>query len=898
MSSAISPRKKDQKELQPINFEELIDIHIHKPAQYMGYELGTKKSKWKSANVHWALTYPELYELGASNLGHIMLYSIINNIPNHFCDRSYLPEPDLAKRLRENSVGLFGVETRFELKHFDLLGFSLGYELGATNILEMLDLSHIEIYSKNREDLPINDPNSIPLIFAGGPTATSNPEPYADFFDFFALGDGEELLPEIGLIVSESKNSGLKRSEVLFSLAEIPGVYVPSLYKPSSDFLSITPRFPCLAKRIIRRVATPMPHYSMGLVPNVETVHDRLTIEIRRGCTRGCRFCQPGMLTRPARDVAPEKVIEAVETGMKKTGYSDFSLLSLSCSDYLSLPEVGIKLKNKLNGENITLQLPSQRVDRFDSNIAHILGGGRRPGLTFAPEAGSQRLRDIINKGLTDADLLSGIRKAMEHHFQKVKLYFMIGLPGEEEDDIIAIARTCKWLQEKCQDLGRLKLNITISNFTPKPHTPFQWHSVSTSEIIRRQKLLKEAFFNLKVRYLKVNYTDARISAIEDFLGRGDRRLAPVIESAWRSGAGMDAWFESQDRAYKAWSHAISKAGLTKELRQLEMGTWGSAHELTKADLINFCSKSLPWDHIDTGVDKAWLIKDLQQALNKQIVPDCSFHACSSCGVCGPELGHNKVIMPQSNSIPKKEETMLAKVAKQCRLRVKFAKTNPMHLISHLDLIRLLERALRRSQLPVSYSGGFHPLPRVQIGLALPLGIEGLGEWMDIDFFQEVNPLSMKKKLQSSLPKGIFILEVRSVPVRKKSLSQELIQANWSFDLKCNSALKPSLKKWNYGIRSIVNSKQLIWIDTDKKGRHRERDLRAELKTLSITNTAKSSPKEIMSMELQSLISLNGQSIKPLHIKHWLAQALEETLELKNIQRNELVLKSAKIKTG
>jgi radical SAM family uncharacterized protein/radical SAM-linked protein len=891
--------------MEPIDFDALVDRTILKPARYLGNELGVQprdwSAAWPAAGVRWALTYPEVYEVGASNLGHILLYSILNVVPGQLCDRSYLPAPDLSGRLRERGEPLFAVESRRPLAAFDILGFSLSYELGASNILEMLDLAGIPIRAAERGDLPLADPAAPPLIFAGGPTATSNPEPFAAFFDFIALGDGEELLPEIGLVVAEARADGWSRTETLRDLAQVPGVYVPSLYGPGPDGVSVVPLEPGLPARILRRTATPMPHYAMGLVPHIETVHDRLTVEIRRGCTRGCRFCQPGMLTRPARDVEPEAVIEAVQEGMRRTGYSDFSLLSLSCSDYLALPAVGVELRNRLADQNVSLTLPSQRVDRFDANIAHILGGTRRAGLTFAPEAGTQRLRDIVNKGLTDAELLRGIRTAMESGYRKVKLYFMIGLPGETDADVLGIADTCRALQQRCRDLGRLELNLTISNFTPKPHTPFQWHSVSSEELRRRQELLRAALRQL--RGLKTNFTDVRLSAVEDFVGRSDRRLAPVLEAAWRAGAGLDAWFESAERSHTAWTAAIEAAGLGGCYRQLEMGGWGAAEDLSGEDLAAFCRQPLPWDHIDSGVDKTWLAQDLQRALAAAVVEDCSFGGCSHCGVCGPDLGHNVVIPPPP--IPVQSPPRAPASERLCRLRFGFAKTGSLALISHLDSVRLLERALRRSTLPVSFTGGFHPLPRLQLALALPLGVEGRGEWLDLEFtepLERLDPAAVRRRLQAELPAEFQLLSVAAVPVSGPSLSQDLEAAHWCFDLLPEEPAPPGpssggpqvldAQAWERALTALLARETLIWHDTDKKGRARQRDCRPYLLDLRLLQApGEGAVKGGALLTLEAAIDPQGRSLRPEQLQHWLATGLGRRLCLGRVERQWLRLR-------
>jgi radical SAM family uncharacterized protein/radical SAM-linked protein len=880
----------------PVDVASLIDLEVSKPGRYLGNELGVRPrdwdQAWTTAGVRWALTYPEVYEVGASNSGHIILYSILNSVPGQLCDRAYLPAVDLATRLRERGVPLFAVESQRPLSAFDLLGFSLSYELGGTNILEMLDLAGIPLQAASRGNLPLAHPEAPPLIFAGGPTATSNPEPFAVFFDFIALGDGEELLPEIGLVVAEGRSAGLSRRELLRDLAQIPGVYVPALYGPGPDGVTIVPQESHLPARIRRRTATPMPHYATGLVPHIETVHDRLTVEIRRGCTRGCRFCQPGMLTRPARDVEPAEVIEAVEEGMGRTGYADFSLLSLSCSDYLALPAVGVELRNRLAAHNISLTLPSQRVDRFDAHIAHILGGTRQAGLTFAPEAGSQRLRDVINKGLSDADLLRGIRTAMDNGYRKVKLYFMVGLPGETDGDVLGIADTCRRLQQDCADLGRLQLNLTISTFTPKPHTPFQWHSVSHGEIRRRQELLRQALREL--RGVKSNFTDTRLAAIEDFIGRGDRRLAPVIEAAWRAGAGLDAWFESAERSHAAWTAAIEGAGLGGRYRALELGDWAAVEALDPSDLEVFCRQPLPWDHLDTGIEKTWLAEDLRRALAAAEVSDCSFAACSHCGVCGPELGHNVVIPPPP--VPTAQPSRKPPSERVCRLRLGFSKQGSLAWISHLDTLRLLHRASRRSGLPVSFTGGFHPLPRLQIALPLPLGVEGMGEWFDLELVEPLEASQALQRLQEELPEGLRLHSCVEIPLQGASLSQELEGARWRFGLQSGGRGHetqnrewPEVERWESALRTLMQNDTWIWHDRDKKGRPRQRDCRPALRRINVVRPP--GPDGQVELLLDTRIDGQGFGVRPEHLRNWLSAHLEMPLRLGPQRREAIVLR-------
>lgn len=856
---------------------ELITPEILKPARYLGNERGAIHKPWEAATVRWVLSYPEVYEVGASNLGHIILYNILNTLPDQLCDRAYLPAADLAAKLRATQTPLFAVESRRPLQEFDLVGFSLSYELGATNILEMLNLACLPLTWQERQQASLEE---IPLIFAGGQTATSNPEPYADFFDFFALGDGEELLPEIGLVVAEGKRAGLSRQALLLDLAQVPGVYVPQFYDRQPDGI-VKPNRPDVPERILRRVATPMPHYAIGLVPYVATVHDRLTVEIRRGCTRGCRFCQPGMLTRPARDVAPEEVIAAIETGMRATGYNEFSLLSLSCSDYLALPAVGVEIKNRLQNENISLSLPSQRVDRFDENIAHIVGGTRQGGLTFAPEAGTQRLRDIINKGLTNEELLRGIKTAYEQGWDKIKLYFMIGLPGETDADVLGIAETIRWLKRECWIKGRkpLSFNLTISNFTPKPHTPFQWHAVSTAEFLRKQELLKAEFRTIKG--LKANFTDVRISAMEDFVGRGDRQLGPVIHRAWELGAREDSWWESLDRAYAAWTQAIQEAGLDWKYRQLEAGEW----DVFSGNSYNL-DAPLPWDHIDTGISKAWLKEDLRRALEAVVVPDCSFEGCSHCGVCGIDFGHNVVVPPPP--IPPIQGLPHPPQERVQRLRLTFGKTGEMTLLSHLDLLRLFERAVRRAQLPIAFTGGFHPSPRISTASALPLGVTSYGEIVDLEFYREVDPQTVVEALRQQLPAEIPLYTCEVVPLTEPAASEALRAA--TYELLIHAPQSVERERWEHWLETLRATPEILYELTTKSGKTQVVNLRDRLLESHLNERQDHWP--TVSVIYTGVCRNDGTFLRPEHFLYLLEKVSGLSLELGAIARQKLHLET------
>jgi len=559
-------------------------------------------------------------------------------------------------------------------------------------------------------------------------------------------------------------------------------------------------------------------------------------------------------------------VIETVEKGMRATGYNEFSLLSLSCSDYLSLPAVGIEIKNRLKQENITLTLPSQRVDRFDENIANVIGGSRQGGLTFAPEAGTQRLRDVINKGLTNEELLRGIKTAVEQGWDRIKLYFMIGLPGETDQDILGIPETIDWLKRECRTAGtrRLEFTITISNFTPKPHTPFQWHSVSTAEFTRKQELLRHLFKG--IRGVKVNYTDVRISAMEEFIGRGDRSLSPVVRRAWELGAGMDAWWENLPKAYGAWQQAIEEAGLSWKYREVLEGQW------------NMLEKPLPWDHINTGISKQWLKEDLQRSLDALTVPDCSFDGCSHCGVCGQEFGHNVVLEPPP--IPNFAGGFQPNQTRMQRLRVWFGKSGDLSLISHLDLVRFFDRLMRRAAIPISFTGGFHPGPRISIANALSLGATSSGEIVEFELTEPMEIEEFKRRLNHEIP----IYNVEEIPLDSPSVASLLQKAQYLLTL--HNPEGTTQAQWLDWIAQILNKEEFFREKKTKSGKIALVELRSLLHSLSLESYQDSQ----VILFYESNFRNDGSQLNGGNMIWLLEQVSNQSLELKNIHRQALIL--------
>lgn len=599
-------------------------LQIDKAARYIGGEVNAVMKNKKDVDIRFAMAFPDVYEIGMSNLGMMILYDMFNKRDDVWCERLFSPWTDLDKIMREEHIPLFTLESQDPVKDFDFLGITLGYEMCYTNVLQLLDLSGIALLSADREE---NDP-----VIIGGGACAYNPEPLAEFFDLFYIGEGETVYDALFDAYKANKKAGGSRSDFLLKAAQIPGIYVPSLYevtyKEDGTIESFHPTCEGVPEKVEKQLIIDMDkdynNLEAPVVPHIKATQDRVTLEIQRGCIRGCRFCQAGMIYRPTRERDVEKLKKAARTMLQKTGHEEISLSSLSSSDYSHLKEIVNFLIDEFRDEAVNISLPSLRIDAFALDVMSKVQDVKKSSLTFAPEAGSQRLRNVINKGLTEEDILHGAGEAFKGGWNQVKLYFMLGLPTETEDDMKGIAHLAQKIAEtyyetvpKEQRKGKVQINVSTSFFVPKPFTPFQWAPMFREEdFIEKAKIVKnEIRSQLNQRSIRYNWHEPDVTVLEGFLARGDRRCSKVILKAYEKGALYDAWSESFH--YDIWKEAFKETGVDIEFYTLRER---STDEI------------LPWDFIDAGVTKKFLIREWEQAKAETVTPNCR-QKCAGCGV-------------------------------------------------------------------------------------------------------------------------------------------------------------------------------------------------------------------------------------------------------------------------
>ena len=767
---------------------------VEKPARYTGSEWNAVIKDHANVQCTFALALPDVYEVGMSNLGLAILYEILNSRTDIAAERVYAPWTDMEAIMREQKIPLYSLETKTEIKTFSFLGFSLQYEMIYSNVLNMLDLAGIPLHA---EDRTLDDP----FVVGGGP-CVYNVEPIAAFFDFFVIGEGEEVITEICDVYEAWKAEGCPdgRRGYLKRLLDVPGIYVPSFYEDTYDedgrFLSLVPTDAAAKPVIYKRVVKDMDQVKSvehPVVPYMNIVHNRIMLELFRGCSRGCRFCQAGICYRPARERTEEHLREMARGLVDVSGYDEMSLTSLSSADYSCLGRLVDDLMDEFRHENVSFSLPSLRIDSFSIDLAHKMQQVRKSGLTFAPEAGTQRLRDVINKGVTEENLLTACGAAFRQGWKQVKLYFMMGLPTETDADVIGIANLAKKVVDLYTEIkGKrgVKVTISVACFVPKPYTPFQWFGqVPLAEFERRQQLLKE---HITDRAITFNYHDARLSVIEGAFARGDRRLARVLEQAWNDGAKFDGWSDLFQN--DIWHEAFQKCGLF--IRDY-------------AERTRTFDEPLPWEVTSPGATKDFFLREWQKAMAAELTEDCRRGKCSACGIC-PTLGVHVI------DYKKQEEARgnvpLAKVPEPVQpgdgskqptvywYRARITKGTDVRFLSHLEYVDAFNKAFERAKLPMAYSEGFHPHMRIAFGSALAVGVSSEAEYMDFALRKELCQPEVFDRLQAQLPPGIRILKLKELKGKHIALMNLADEASYRIRVPLHEELA------NGDVRTAVQS--------------------------------------------------------------------------------------------
>lgn len=733
-------------------FEKLLP-HLQSPVRYLGRELFAARKDPSQAELTFALAFPDIYEIGISHLGARIIYHVLNSLDGVACDRVYAPWRDLAAQLRGQRLPLVSHEWRRPLREFDLLGFTLPHELCYSNVLNILDLAGIPLLRQDRRD------GHWPVILGGGPCA-SNPEPLADFFDAFLFGEGEAAVVEIVSAVRAWKKSRADRQELLARLAEIPGVYLPEFFAPEYQADGTIARLRALRtgyEKVIRRIipdlaAAPFP--IRPLVPLADAIHDRLVVEIARGCTRGCRFCHAGVIYRPYRERPAEQVLELIRQGLQATGYEECSLLSLSAGDYSQIEPLLAHIIHEHLDRRVAVSLPSLRVQSLKTPLMRAIRQVRKTGFTLAPEAATERLRRVINKPFTEAELMETVEQVFAHGWKTIKLYFMVGLPTETEEDLAAIADLVQRMDELGRRFGHPQINLSLSAFVPKPHTPFQWEPQASLERLEHiQAEFRRRFRRGRVR---LKWQSARLSQLEGIFSRGDRRLGRLLLLAHERGLGFEGWSEEFNPA--VWEEVLAAAEVAPEFYTTRP---------RERDEV------FPWEHLDPGVSREFLWREHERARQEAFTPDCRVAGClESCGVCDHQTLTPRLSEPLGFEPEEKAEAHRpAQPEIRFRYRIRYSRGGDLRFLGQLEINRLFVRAVRRAGLPMRYSQGFHPLPRLVFGPAPPVGVASEAEYLEVELNHRLPAAEVEKRLQAVLPEGMTLRETLEIPLQSPAIS-------------------------------------------------------------------------------------------------------------------------------